>query len=111
MNQGDIKKVVKSGDENKLIQLLTSMNNRIILLEKQKVNNKDFNDYKRKKKGWFRDFLHPLRQPCPSASGIRVSAIRIHSLLHPVRIRDRVGVDSIDAEPFELPFPSVLPCC
>ena len=29
------------------------MNNRIILLEKQKVNNKDFYDYKRKKKGWF----------------------------------------------------------
>ena len=39
MNQGDIRKIVKSGDENKLIQLLTSMNNRIILLEKQTLEN------------------------------------------------------------------------
>ena len=50
MNQGDIRKIVKSGDENKLIQLLTSMNNRIIVVEKQKVDNKDFKEYKRKKK-------------------------------------------------------------
>ena len=40
MNQGDIRKIVKSGDENKLIQLLTSMNNRIIVVEKQKVDNR-----------------------------------------------------------------------
>tara|TARA_B100001094_G_C18020175_1_gene714688 strand:+ start:403 stop:618 length:216 start_codon:yes stop_codon:yes gene_type:complete len=53
MNQSEIKKVVKSGDENKLIQLLTRMNNRITLLEKQKLDNHVFYDYKRKKKGWF----------------------------------------------------------
>ena len=53
MNKDNIKNIVKSGDENKLIQLLTSMNNRITLLEKQKVDNKDFYDYKRKKRGWF----------------------------------------------------------
>ena len=53
MNQGDIRKIFKSGDENKLIKLLTSMNNRIIVVEKQKVDNKDFKEYKRKKKGWF----------------------------------------------------------
>lgn len=53
MNQSEIKKIVKSGDENKLIQLLTRMNNRITLLEKQKLDNNVFYDYKRKKKGWF----------------------------------------------------------
>ena len=51
----DFQKKIKNiiHDEKKLIELITSMHNRIEILEKHKVDKKDFNDYKRKKKGWF----------------------------------------------------------
>ena len=53
MKKNEIKEIVENRNDNEIIQLLTKMNNRITLLEKQKLDNHIFYDYKRKKKGWF----------------------------------------------------------
>ena len=49
---GCLKDTELSGNKE-LIQLLTSMNNRIIELEKQNVDKHDFQKYKKKKRGFF----------------------------------------------------------